>query len=205
MHPKVLSRGAWGTVRQLADVGAFDGWALAGGTALALQFGHRYSEDLDFFRDRSFDVDAKLRQLARVGKVSIQSRSADTLHASVDGLRVSFLHVEAPLLHPCTSYRQLLLADPADIAVMKIIAIGGRGSRKDFVDLYFLLEAGLGVEQIFEQLKKRFERIDYNEYHLLRSLVFFEDAEQEPMPHMIRQVCWNRVKERIVEEVQAFG
>jgi hypothetical protein len=132
----------------------------------------------------------------------VQGRSAGTLHVTLDGLRVSFLATEAPLLFAGTPYRGLALADPRDIAVMKVIAIGGRGSRKDFVDLFFYLRGGSSLEGIFALIRRRFAGIDYNEYHLLRSLVFFEDAETEPMPRMIRRATWTAIKRAIVDEVK---
>ena len=85
---------------------------------------------------------------------------------------------------------------------MKIVAIGGRGSRKDFVDLYFYLKSSGSLGSIMTLLKQRFTSIDYNEYHLLKSLVFFDDAEKEPMPNMIRPVPWEEVKTFIVDEVR---
>jgi hypothetical protein len=85
---------------------------------------------------------------------------------------------------------------------MKVIAIGGRGSRKDFVDLYFFFQAGGSLDGILALVRRRFEDVDYNEYHLLKSLVYFEDAESEPMPQMIREVEWETIKAAIVSEVR---
>jgi hypothetical protein len=117
-------------------------------------------------------------------------------------VRVSFLEAQAEFLHPGTRYRGMTIADPADIAVMKLVAIGGRGSRKDFVDLFFLFRNGVGLDSTFENLRKRFPGIDYNEYHLRKALVYFADAESEPMPNMIRKVAWETIKEAIVQEVR---
>ncbi len=103
-----------------------------------------------------------------------------------------------PLLFPGTTYRGLVVADPRDIAVMKAIAIGGRGSRKDFVDLFFFLRAGGSLDGVLSLVRRRFEEVDYNEYHLLKSLAYFEDAESEPMPTMIRDVEWETIREAIV-------
>lgn len=205
MHPKVLSKEAWRTVRQLVAEGVIDTWALAGGTGLALQLGHRYSEDLDFFRDEAFDVDAAIGRLARIGKVQVQSRTEDTLHVLLDGLRLSFLRAQAPLLFPGIAYRGLKLADPRDIAVMKMIAIGGRGSRKDFIDLYFILQGGSSIEDILGLVRHRFTNVDYNEYHLLKSLVWFEAADLEPMPVMIRELQWTSVKKKISDAVRVIS
>ena len=205
MHPKVLGADGWETVRKLVRAGRAEGWILAGGTGLAVQLGHRISKDLDFFRADSFSPAELAARLAELGRVAVQSRASGTLHATLDGLRVSFLQAEAPLLFDGTPYRGLRLADPRDIAVMKVIAIGGRGSRKDFVDLFFYLRGGGPLEGIFELIRRRFTGVDHNEYHLLRALVFFQDAETEPMPRMIRRVAWSEIKRSIVEEVKRLS
>lgn len=205
MHPKVLGADGWRVVRKVVRAGRAEGWVLAGGTGLALQLGHRISRDLDLFRASPFVPAALAAGLAGLGRVVVQGRSAGTLHVTLDGLRVSFLAAEAPLLFAGTLYRGLTLADPRDIAVMKVIAIGGRGSRKDFVDLFFYLRGGGSLEGIFELVRRRFAAIDYNAYHLLRSLVFFEDAETEPMPRMIRRAAWSEIKRAIVTEVKRLS
>ena len=205
MHPKVLSPDGWKTVRGLVAGGWVQPWTLGGGTGLATHLGHRYSEDLDFFRDEPFEPERLAGELSAIGNVSIQSRSADTLHLALQGLRLSFLRTQAPLLFPGTTYRSLVVADPRDIAVMKAIAIGGRGSRKDFVDLYFFLQAGGSLDGVLSLVRRRFEEVDYNDYHLFKSLVYFEDAESEPMPKMIRDVEWETIKAAIVSEVRRLS
>ena len=190
MTPKVLSPEAWDLVRRLVAGGHLDSWILAGGTGRALQLGHPYSEALDLFRTAAFESEILLDRISKVGPVSVQSRSSGTLHLVLEGLRISFLAAEVPLLFPGTPYRGLTLADSRDIAVMKLVAIGGRGSRKDFVDLFFYLHAGGSLEATLELTRRRFEKIDFNDYHLLKSLVFFDDAEAEPMIRMLREVSW---------------
>lgn len=205
MHPGVLSDAAWEVIADLSRAGLVDGWVLAGGTGLALQLGHRYSEDVDLFRPGTFAPDRLAEALSGVRETVVQSRSEDTLHALVDGLRVSFLRARPPLLFPGAEYRGLRVADPRDIAVMKVIAIGGRGSRKDFVDLYFYLLGGSSLDGVFELLRRRFQRLDYNEYHLLKSLAFFEHAETEPMPSMIKPVEWSEVRRQIEGAVRRLS
>jgi hypothetical protein len=170
-----------------------------------LQFGHRHSEDLDFFRAESFDPERLAVDLSSIGRVRIQSRAAETLHVVLAGLRISFLRAQVPLLFPGTPYRGLSLADPRDIAVMKLIAIGGGGSRRDFVDLYFYLRGGGDLEGLFALLRRRFRDVDFNEYHLLKSLVHFDDAESEPMPRMIRDVEWQTIKGAMAAEVRRLS
>lgn len=204
MHPKVLSSEGWEITRYLSEDGWLESWILAGGTGLALHLGHRYSEDLGFFRTEPFDSRRLATDLSRLGPVRVQDRSESTLHLELDGLRISFLQAERPLLFPGTSYRGLSIADPRDIAVMKIIAVGGRGSRKDFVDLFFFLRSGGTLAGILRLLERRFRGLDYNEYHLLKSLVYFRDAEEEPMPNMIRPVDWATVRETLTAEVRGI-
>jgi hypothetical protein len=205
MHPKVLSPKAWGTVRVLAKGGWLDSWILAGGTGLALHLGHRYSEELGLFGFEPFDPPGLAEALSGLGRVRVQNRSADTLHLELNGLRLSYLRAQVPFLFQGTAYRGLTLADPGDIAVMKVIAIGGRGSRKDFVDLFFYLKSGGTLEGVITLLHRRFQGVDHNTYHLLKSLVYFADAEEEPMPKMIRPVEWETVKEFLVVEVRRLS
>lgn len=205
MHPKVLSARAWKVVKTAGQLGLLDEWTLAGGTGLALQFGHRYSEDLDLFHPEAFDSDRLLNDLSNVGAVQVQDRSASTLHAVVEGVRFSFLRCQPPLLFKGTAYRGLVVADPRDIAVMKIVAVGGRGSRKDFIDLYFYIQSTGSLGSVFKLLKKRFKKIEYNEYHLLKSLVYFENAEKEPMPNLIRRIKWTEVKKALIVEARRLG
>ena len=205
MHPKVISADGWKVVRRLVSAGQARGWTLAGGTGLALQLGHRVSEDLDFFRSDPFDPQDLVDSLSELGSLAVQGRAARTLHLVLDGVRLSFLGAQAPLLFSGAAYRGLTIADPREIAVMKVIAIGGRGSRKDFVDLYFFLRTGGSLDTLFELVRRRFAKVDYNEYHLLKSLVFFEDAEAEPMPRMIRRVSWSEVRKAITAEVKRIS
>ncbi len=205
MHPKALSAGGWSLVRALVGKRLTEGWVLAGGTGLALQLGHRVSQDLDFFRAGPFDSVELADALTRAGSVFVQARSARTLHVTIAAMRVSFLAAQRPWLFPGTVYRGLVVADPRDIAVMKVVAIGGRGSRKDFVDLYFFLRDGGSLESVFEMIRQRFEGIDFNEYHLLRSLVFFAEAESDPMPKMLRRVAWSDVKKVMTAEVRRIS
>ncbi len=194
MHPKVLSARAWKLVTALSSRKLLEGWTLGGGTGLALQFGHRFSEDLDFFRFRPSELDHLPGRLSDIAPLEILDRDAGTLHVRVGGTRLSFLGLEAPLLYRGLDYRGLTVGDVRDIASLKLVALGGRGSRKDFIDLYFYLRQTPGLDQLFEHLERRDPRIDWNRFHLLKSLTYFEDAELEPMPKMLKKVEWTEVK-----------
>jgi hypothetical protein len=202
MHPRVLSSKAWQVLRELDHRGLLKNGVLAGGTGLAMQIGHRFSEHLDLYLAEDFDPDGLLLELSNAGSVQVQDRSRSTLHVLLEGLRLSYLKSQAPFLFDPTPYRGLSVADVRDIALMKLVAVGGRGSRKDFVDLYFYFKLFGGLDTLLPLLQKKYAGIHYNEYHILKSMVYFEDAEHEPMPAMIKKVSWKDIKEKMVEEVR---
>ena len=201
MHPKVLSDQAWDIVTDLVKRSMLDGWTLCGGTGLALHFGHRISEDLDFFRFNDFEVEDLLSDLTELGQVQVTGREKRTLHVFLNEVRFSFLGLEAPMIYKGIQYRGLTIGDPRDIAILIIIAIGGRGSRKDFIDLYYYLQQAPGLSALFDQLESRDSRIDWNRYHRMKSLTWFEDADKEPMPEMLVDIDWDEVKEFFENQV----
>jgi hypothetical protein len=168
---------------------------LAGGTALALHLGHRRSRDFGFFRAKDFVPHELLSVLRGTTEVDVLQEGAGTLTAKFDGIPVSFFHYDYPLLRPLhESPWSLLVADPADIAAMKLAAIAGRGSRKDFVDLYVYARQIAPLEQLFERFQEKYRGVNIDPYHLLRSLTFFDDAEAEPMPDMLTVTSWDEIK-----------
>jgi len=174
---------------------------LAGGTGLALQLGHRQSIDLDWFSEHDFSNEKIKRNLALLGNFKLLSEQKGTIHGTLDEIRVSFFYYGYKLLFPLVKFEDINLVDERDIAAMKIDAVSSRGSKKDFIDLYFLLEKYSLVELIgfFE---KKYKGIEYNKLHILKSLSYFDDAENEPMSIMIKEVEWEKIKDRIRAEVK---
>ena len=168
---------------------------LAGGTALALSLGHRRSNDFDFFRAKEFVPQDLLSLLHETGEVEVLQEAAGTLTVGLRSVPVSFFRYDYPLLRPLhESPWGLLLADPEDIAAMKLAALSGRGSRKDFIDLYFYAHEIAPLRQILDRFREKYRGISVDPYHLLRSLTFFEDAETEAMPDLLRGVTWDQIK-----------
>jgi hypothetical protein len=183
---------------------ALRGWVLAGGTALALRLGHRVSGDLDFFRASAVDLEALARVLERVGECETLGRDARTLNVLVAGVKLSFFRVSFGVLRPPTPYRFFSVADLVDIALMKLMAIADRGSRRDFVDLWCILQEGHTLRQCLELLPKKYGEGRVNLYHVLKSLTYFEDAESEPLPRMLRKFDWEACKSFFVEKAHAI-
>jgi hypothetical protein len=105
------------------------------------------------------------------------------------------------LLFPLIKFGGIKLADERDIAAMKIDAISSRGNKKDFIDLFFLLEK-YSLTELIDFFEKKYKDIEYNKLHIFKSLVYFNDAESEPMPIMIKKAEWETVKEKIKAEVK---
>ena len=206
MHEKVLPRGSRDLLAKLGSLNTphLRGWTLAGGTGLALQMGHRISEDFDFFRIDPMDVNRLHEVLRLVGEVEMLQEDDRTLTAIVSQTKVSFFSVPDPFLFPGRPYAFFNLADLRDVALMKLAAISGRGSRKDFIDLYVISRGGLSLEECFHWLPQKYGEGRSNAYHVLKSLTYFEDAESEPMPRMLEPFDWDECKAFFVREAHAI-
>lgn len=206
MHEKVLPRGSRELLAKLEPLTRpeLEGWTLAGGTGLALQMGHRISEDFDFFRTHPFSANRLHDTLRQVGAVETLQEEESTLTVIIARTKVSFFSVPDEFLFPGQPYHFFQLADPRDIALMKLAAISGRGGRKDFIDLYTILLGGLSLEQCFQWLPLKYGKGRVNTYHVLKSLTYFEDAEREPMPQMLEPFDWAECKRFFVREAHAI-
>lgn len=89
---------------------------------------------------------------------------------------------------------------------MKIAAISDRGTKRDFIDLYFIIkmEKVLSLDEILRLYDKKFGLLKQNKIHILKSLCYFDDAEQEPMPKMLKDVSWKEVKKFFEEEIKKY-
>lgn len=180
------------------------GFYLAGGTAAALQLGHRESVDLDFFSPRPFTQEQWLEQLAQLGSVVVLDTAPGTLHMLLNQVRLSFFHYAYPLITPTVEYQGLTMASLHDISLMKIVAISHRGARKDFIDLYVILTRVWPLAQALDSLPQKFTS-RYSLAHILRSLQYFEDAEREPMPRLFDPgISWPKIKSFFQDHVRLY-
>ncbi len=176
---------------------------LAGGTALALLIDHRESIDFDWFTPTDFDPEIVANSLSGLGRLEVTEAAKRTLHAIIDGIRITYLHYPNPLLADLIQppdMPRLSLASLLDIGLMKWAAVSHRGSRKDFVDLYLIVTQAHTFEELSDLLPKKFPEAKINLYHMIKSLSYFVDAEREP-PLIMRQLLpWDKVKEFFLQE-----
>ena len=203
MHSETIDAKTKCVLDKIVMAGISSDFYLAGGTALAIHLGHRMSIDLDFFTRGNFSIADLKKKLSSIGELVVNGEEDGTLNAALDGVKISFLRYDYDQLYPFVAFQNVNLADERDIAAMKIDAASSRGSKKDFIDLYFLL-GKYSLKDLIAFFEKKFSAIKYNKMHILKSLVFFDDAQDEPMPIMLASCDWENVKEKISREVLSF-
>lgn len=188
-------------LKELSAVPEFSSLRLVGGTSLALQYGHRTSVDLDFFG--TFDEDIQFSEiLRRYGQLTIIKESSRIKVFQLDGIKVDFVHYDYPWLNPPLKVDGLTLATPPDIAAMKVNAIEGRGSKKDFIDLYYLLRH-YTLKDVLSFYQQKYP--EHSVFRALMSMSYFEDADIQPTPRLFADVSWEEMKQSILLEVKKLS
>lgn len=182
-----------------------DGWYLAGGTALALQAGHRQSVDLDFFTQKKTFAPATVtrhfpEQDEKIWKPKVVEEG--TIYGSLCKAKVSFIAYPffVPML-PKLEYGSVKILDKDDIAVMKIVAISQRGRKRDFVDLFWYAHHVAPLMGIIEKLPKQYPTVAHNFHHIIKSMLYFEDADNDLMPALFFDATWDEIKAYFRAEV----
>lgn len=203
MYQEVINAKTKRILETIDRIKEIENFYLAGGTALALQLGHRKSIDLDWFSQKEFDVGILKKDLSSFGALKIDSEDKQTLNCQLDDIKISFFVYSYKILFPLIDFNKIKLADERDIACMKIDTISSRSAKKDFIDLYFLLEK-YRLEELLGLFDKKYAGIEYNRFHLLKSLTYFDDAESEPMPEMLKEISWEEIKDKVREKVKTL-
>lgn len=188
-------------LRQLMKAPLLRQTRLVGGTALALQYGHRSSVDLDFFGSIESTTEELSQVLAQAGTVTLLGQGKMIKGFAVDNVRIDIVNYAYPWLEEAIMVDGLRLASPIDIAAMKVYAIENRGSRKDFIDMYFLLKH-YSLDEIISFYKRKYP--EHSEFVALRSLTYFEDAESFAMPKMYVDFDWEELKRSIIAAVNKY-
>ncbi len=197
LHEQAVPRD---TLELLKRVGAplrDAGFYLAGGTALALRLGHRISVDLDFFHPDGFDPPDAIELLEAVTGESpaVLQQTAGSVAVMLCGTKVEILEYRYPMLEPVEDHDGIPLCPLADNTAMKLSAIMSRGAKKDFVDLSALLATNT-LPQMLGWFGKKFPNVE--PFAMIKSLTWFEDAEEEPDPEFLDGQSWPQVKSEIV-------
>lgn len=186
---------------RLQSLEDFEQTRLVGGTALALQIGHRKSIDLDFFGAMTSSLEELTFTISDFASVQPLSSSKLMRFMNVNGVKVDIVSYPYEWIDKPVIEDGVVLAGIKDIAAMKLSAITNRGTKKDFIDLYFLLQKYTLLEMLgFYQQKYA----DSQLFTVLRSMTYFEDAEADPMPSMLAPVKWSQIKDTIQKNVESY-
>ena len=206
MHENILNEEAQNNLKILSSNNLLKDFYLAGGTGCALQLGHRLSNDFDFFSDINFSALEIIKNIKRKGDFITDYSDAGTVTGRFIGIKISFFYYDYPLLKKCLSYRGINLASLDDIGCMKIDAVSARGKKRDFIDLFFILKKrNMKLEDIIDYFRIKYQKAGYNLLHVLKSLIYFDDADKDPELIMIEEVKWQDVKSFFIEQVRQLN
>lgn len=171
-------------------------WYLAGGTALALQVGNRKSVDLDFFTTKKdFDVKKLLDNFIKNTEWQTDVEEKNTIYGTLFKAKISFISYSSFIpKQDFIQYGLINILSPVDIAVMKVIAVSQRGRKRDFFDLYWCAKNIESLDNLIKKLKEQYPSVAHDYNHILKSLVYFEDAESDPEPEIYFNISWKEVR-----------
>lgn len=192
LHTKTLAPETLDLLKNCMGLPCLQDFTLVGGTALALHYGHRLSIDLDFFGNVDLSDDQLFTaELSSIGEAKLVSKSKVMLGYFVNNVKVDIVKYQYPLIKNEIKSDGIRLAQPEDIAAMKFAAITGRGKKKDFTDLYYLLKH-FSIEEMTEFYNQKYP--DGNIFIVMRSLAYFEDAEEDEDPVFLEDIEWDTIK-----------
>ena len=177
-------------------------FVLVGGTALALQLGNRESIDLDLFSNTDFASNELLTSLLNDYQIVVNNQLSQTLITTINYVKVDFIKFHYPFIRPFLVIENIRMASLEDIAAMKLDAITGRGSKKDFYDLFFLLQH-YSIDELFSFYTEKYPH--QTTFHVARSLTYFDDADIQPSPIVFdKTITWETVKKTIISVIQSL-
>lgn len=204
MHPEVLSEKA---KKVLSKLGSFDDFYLAGGTALALQVGHRISIDFDLFSEKEVPKSFlhKIKDVFSGESISVAVNNPDEVTIFVSETKVTFLKYPFPLIYDLIDYEGVSLANIKEIAGIKAYTVGRRGSFKDYIDLYFILSGGhSSLNEIIGVAEKKYGG-DFNSRLFLEQLLYLEDIVDTEIVFLKDSIDKKGLREFFEDEIRKIN
>ena len=196
VYPKTLK-----LLKEIMAESDLDFLSLVGGTSLALQIGHRISVDLDLFTSQTFDKNKVLNTLSKLGKTENIIDQGYFLQLEINQIKIDIVKYPYKFVDEPILIDKIRLLPIDKIAVMKLVAICNRGAKKDFVDIYFLLEK-YSVSELVVLFENQFPQM--NTLQLFKSMVYFDDADLQPDPIMIKSIDWQEIKNKIIQKMKDY-
>lgn len=181
---------------------------LAGGTAIALWLGHRISYDLDFFALQEFDVEKLTKNLKAIKDFKLSKSDWQTVMGSFPEVKFSCFYYQYPLVDQPTDFEGIKIAGPKDLLASKIAAVSSRGTKRDFVDIYYILknDPSVSLSEALKLYDQRFQKLASNKLHIVKSLDYFADADADNDPKMLTDdYSWEKIKEFFRQETKKIA
>jgi hypothetical protein len=188
-------------LRKLMSIETFAKLRLVGGASLAMQIGHRQSIDIDLFGLLEADEFEISEALRTTGFTRLLKRTNNISIFLIDNIKVDLVNYPYPWIEEAIYEDNIRLAGLQDIAAMKLSAVAGRGTKKDFIDIFFLLKK-FSLSDMLGYYNSKFH--DASDMLVLKSLTYFEDAEAEEEPRMLYPLDWEEVKKEIASVVRNY-
>ena len=201
LHTETVEPSTLDLLRRLQRLPDLTSTRLVGGTALALHLGHRKSVDLDMFG--TFDPIVSYRKLLADAGHSVEGAENGTVQSlRVNNVKVDLVNYPYPWLDDAIEEGNIRLAGLRDIAAMKLSAVANRVRKKDFIDAARLLDV-FSLDQMLSLYKEKFSVSELS--FPLRGLMYFDDAEEDPMPEMFdSNFTWENVKKTVVAATRKY-
>lgn len=194
LHYQTIDPKTLGLLKKLQAIPSFSKLRLVGGTSLALQIGHRKSIDIDLFGEISADPLSIAKELDKVGNTTVLKKSENINIFTINNVKVDIVNYHYKWIENTLIRDGIIMAGKKDIAAMKLAAITGRGTKKDFIDLFFLLKE-YNLKELLGFYNQKYH--DGSLFLVIKSLSYFEDANEEENPYMLTEVDWQTVKQQV--------
>jgi hypothetical protein len=205
LHKEAIAEDTLELLIKLQQDDMLKDFRLAGGTALALQIGHRTSDDFDLFTQKDFNTDQILEHLESGYHFMLEYSARNALRGVIGNTNIDLIAHQYPLAGNPLTEKGIRLLSMEDIAAMKLNAIAVDGTRaKDFIDIYFILKQ-YTLTQIMDSYSTKYKT--RNRFHVIKSLSYFDDIDETAWPRMILEtdLRLTKVKRVIIEHIKSFS
>lgn len=205
LYTKTVEPGTLSLLKKLMEVPSLQKFSLVGGTALALRYGHRSSIDLDLFSHEKFDhtgIESELKIEFGDNFVFESGHKSIGIFCNIQKIKVDIVYYSHPPIAEVVVEDKIRMYSSADISAMKIQAILGRAKKKDFLDLYELLQH-YSLQQMIDWHKQKYPS-QMLAISIPNAISYFVDAEESETPVCFKGQTWDGIKKGIARKVSDY-
>jgi len=205
LHTETVEPGTLSLLKELMALPSLNSFALVGGTALALRYGHRSSVDLDMFIHEKFNYTEIIEELELTFQKQFVYKQQQTqfgIFCFINDIKVDIVYFPHLPIAPADEDNKIRMYSTADISAMKIQAILGRGKKKDFWDLYELLQH-YSLQQLIDWHKQKYPS-QMLAISIPQAITYFADAEESETPVSYKGQTWEGIKKSISKTVSDY-